>query len=117
MLHLSPGIRYYLYRSPVSASYSFEKLCGLVLTQMRCNPLKGGVFIFINRSRNSIKLLSWAGDGFAIYYKRLERGTFELPICASEDNTLWVTHEQLARILEGISLKTGHYRQRYQQTG
>lgn len=57
----------------------FNGLCGLVRNEFLQNPLSGDVFIFINRPRNRIKLLHWQGDGFAIYYKRLEKGTYEMP--------------------------------------
>jgi len=53
----------------------FDSLCGIVKWQMALNALNGSVFIFLNRRRTHIKLLLWEGDGFSIYYKRLEKGT------------------------------------------
>ena len=55
----------------------YDGLCGVVREQFKLNPLSGDVFIFLNRYRNRIKLLHWQGDGFAVYSKRLEKGTFE----------------------------------------
>jgi hypothetical protein len=53
---------------------SFDALCGIVNQHMQLNILQGGVYIFVNKKRNQIKLLTWEGDGLAIYYKRLEKG-------------------------------------------
>lgn len=61
----------------------FDGLCGIIQSQMALNALDGAVFIFMNRRRTQVKLLLWEGDGFSIYYKRLEKGTFELPVSAT----------------------------------
>lgn len=61
----------------------FDGLCGLVRSRMHLDPLNRSVYIFMNRRRTHIKLLFWEGDGFSVYYKRLEKGTFELPVSAS----------------------------------
>jgi transposase len=55
----------------------FDWICGLVLAGMRRKIMRGDVFVFINRPATHIKLLQWEGDGLALYYKKLERGTFE----------------------------------------
>jgi transposase len=79
MLHLSSQCRYYLYEGHADMRKGFDGLCGLVLAGMRRKIMMGDVFVFINRPATHIKLLQWEGDGFALYYKRLERGTFERP--------------------------------------
>lgn len=94
----------------------FDSLSGMVTSVMQRNVLSGDIFIFINRKRNQVKLLLFEGDGFSIYHKRLERGTYELPK-ASEDRTasLTLSHQQLLLILEGISLRSIRKRVRYSQ--
>lgn len=92
---------------------SFDGLCGIIKNKMQQDVLTGDVFIFLNKRRTHIKLLLWERDGFAIYYKRLERGTFELP--ANNDAQLPITHQQLLLVLQGISLKAVQYRKRYQK--
>jgi transposase len=77
MLAVTPHRRYYLYREPVNINKSFYRLAGIVRDQMQGNPLTTDVFIFLNRKCTQIKLLSWEGDGFGIYHRRLEKGTFE----------------------------------------
>ncbi len=92
----------------------FDSLSGIVTSELKMDVLSGCVFIFINKKRNQVKLLLWEGDGFAIYYKRLEKGTYELPI-TSNVKGFSITHEALQYILQGISLKSVRKRKRYQQ--
>lgn len=84
----------------------FDALCGIVQQHMHSNVLQGGVYIFVNRKRNQIKLLTWEGDGLAIYYKRLEKGVYELPSITSENNSATIDAIQLQLILQGIVLNS-----------
>ncbi len=84
----------------------FDALCGIVQQHMRSNVLQGGVYIFVNRKRNQIKLLSWEGDGLVIWYKRLEKGVYELPSISPENNSATIDVLQLQLILQGIVLKS-----------
>lgn len=84
----------------------FDALCGMVQQHMQSDILQGGVYIFVNRKRNQIKLLTWEGDGLAIYYKRLEKGVYELPVIAPEKNSAAIDVLQLQLILQGIVLKS-----------
>lgn len=95
---------------------SFDGLCGIVKSQMALNALGGSVFIFMNRRRSQVKLLLWEGDGFSIYYKRLEKGTFELPVTNSQLAAVALDVRQLQFILQGISLRKVVYRPRLQKT-
>jgi hypothetical protein len=54
-----------------------DGLSGMVQALFSMNALNGDVFIFFNRPKNRVKILHWQGDGFIIYHKRLEKGTFE----------------------------------------
>lgn len=112
MLSLSSSSRYFLYSQPVVISSSFYKLAAIVNEQMHMNPLAGDIYIFFNRRATHIKLLQWQQDGFAIYYKRLEKGTFEIPGSATTQQLL--TSTQLMLILQGISLGNVQYRKRYE---
>jgi len=93
----------------------FDGLCGLVLAGMRRKIMMGDIFVFINRPATHIKLLQWEGDGFALYYKRLERGTFERPAGMYDNAAMTISSEQLSLILQGISLQHVRKRKRYQQ--
>ncbi|MBI2271797.1 MAG: IS66 family insertion sequence element accessory protein TnpB [Bacteroidetes bacterium] len=93
----------------------FDGLCGLVHNEFLQNPLSGSVYIFFNRPKNRIKLLHWQGDGFAVFYKRLEKGTYELPQIKAESTHAEISAQQLLLILEGISLLSIKKRKRYEQ--
>jgi len=71
--------RYHLYRHATDMRKSFDELCGLVQGHMQQNPCNGDLYIFINKQRNRMKLLRWEPGSFVLFYKRLEKGTFELP--------------------------------------
>jgi transposase len=87
-----------LYDEAVDMRKSFEGLSTLVDAAFPGKLLTGALFLFLNRRRNLIKILVWDGDGFAIWYKRLERGTF--PDCFPGCQEL--TRQQFVLLLEGI---------------
>lgn len=111
MIGLDQRRRYFLYSGVTDIRKSFDGLSGLVTSEMKGQLLSGDVFIFLNRRRNMIKLLVWDRSGFVIYYKRLEKGTFEIP--TSDHNTVEIEWTQLVMILEGIKLKSVTRRLRY----
>jgi transposase len=113
MLALSDARRYFLYRHPADMRKSFYTLASLVSEEMQGTPLSGDIFIFLSRSRNQIKLLRWEQDGYAIYSKRLEKGTYELPELKQDGDPYLISHRELLLILEGISLKQIKYHKRY----
>jgi len=115
MLHLSASCRYYLYRSPTNLRKGFDSLCGIVTSELQMNALSGSVYIFINKKHSQVKLLLWEGDGFSIYHKRLEKGTYELPATNDDTNNIAISNEALQHILQGISLRSVRKRKRYQQ--
>lgn len=94
---------------------NFDGLSGIVRSEFSQNPISGDVFIFINRRRSQVKLLHWQGDGFAIYYKRLEKGTYELPAVKQESPVVKLKAHELLLIIEGISLLSVKKRPRYEQ--
>lgn len=115
MLHLSASCRYYLHRNPTDMRKGFDSLCGIVTSQLQMNALNGSIFIFINKKHSQVKLLLWEGDGFAVYYKRLEKGTYEIPAITSTGEGIAISNETLQHILQGITLKSVRKRKRYQQ--
>jgi transposase len=116
MLHLASNQRYYLYQGHADMRKGFDSLSGMVTAYMQHNAISGDIFIFFNRRRNQVKLLHWEGDGFAIYYKRLEKGTYEIPLSAGSDHAGSLHWQELQFILQGVSLKKIQYRVRYRKT-
>lgn len=109
MLSLSPSCRYFLYRQHADMRKGFDGLSGLIRDSLQKNPLSGDVFIFFNKRRSQVKLLLWERDGFSIYHKRLEGGTYELPSTPSME----LRSDELMLILQGISLKSVRRRKRF----
>ena len=94
-------------------SKSFDGLSGLVRERLSKDPLGGEVFIFFNARRTQVKLLVWEGDGFALWYKRLEKGTFEVPVVDEKMNGHELRSDELLFILKGISLASVRRRKRF----
>jgi transposase len=106
--------RYFMHSGCVDMRKGFDGLSGVVQQDFHQSALSGDVFIFLNGQRNRIKLLHWQGDGFVIYYKRLEKGTFELPKADSQNKSISISHQQLQFILDGIVLTSIKKRKRFQ---
>jgi len=110
-------LQFFLYRHPTDMRQSFDGLSGLVINHLKQNPLSGDVYVFLNKRKNRIKLLLWNGDGFWIFYKRLEKGTFQIPQNATNAPSLELAYEQLLMMLQGIDLDLVKHRPRYRRTG
>lgn len=116
MLHLSAWCKYYLYAKDTDMRKGFNSLSGIVSSQMQLDALDGSLFIFINKKHNQVKLLLFEGDGFALYHKRLEKGTYERPQTINDSASLSISAQQLQFILQGLSLQKIHFRVRYKKT-
>lgn len=111
MISLTAQHRYFLYRRAVDMRKSFDGLSGVVRNELGRNPMDGEVYVFLNRQRSLVKLLVWDRSGWAIWSKRLERGSYELP--RSEGDGASLSWPELVLILEGISLASVRHRRRY----
>ena len=114
MFALSAENRFHLYSQPTDMRKSFNGLSGLVQNQLGRNPCCGDIFIFINKRRDKIKLLHWQGASFVLYYKRLEKGTFELPLYDAAAGSISLDYAKLVMIIDGLSIKNIQKRKRYQ---
>jgi len=85
---------------------SINGLAMIVESSFRLDPYDGALFVFCNRNRDRIKILEWDGDGFWLYFKRLEKGRFRWP-APGDDDTMSLTGEELSYLLGGnrIELK------------
>lgn len=100
MLPVNGATRIYLYSGPCDMRKSFDSLCGLVRAELKADPLSGSLFVFCNRRRTMVKVLYWDRDGFVIWYKRLEEGTFTLPVIHGPGGI--IERRQLSMLLEGV---------------
>ena len=105
------AIKVYLCTVPCDMRRSFEGLSMLAEHVIPCNPFSGHLLVYCNRRSDRVKILYWDRDGWAIWYKRLEVGTFQFPLAETgwKELAAW----ELAVRLEGIDLSQGKRRKRY----
>lgn len=113
MLGLDRPAKVFLYAMPCDMRKGFNGLFGLVRQDMGLDPISGHLYVFINGGRNLIKVLYWDGDGLAVFYKRLERGTFKRPTARLNAPNSELLHEELYMILRGIDFEKTKKRRRY----
>jgi transposase len=112
MLSVTRIHRCYLYRNRTDMRKGVDGLCGLIRNELGKDPLNGELFVFFNKSRSQLKLLLWEEDGFSLYQKKLERGSYELPKSNQAHHS--ISSDELNLILQGIYLETVRRRPRYQ---
>lgn len=110
MFGLEDSRRYYVCQRYVRMNMGINGLSRIVGNELRRPLLCGDVFIFFGKSRQMVKLLCWDGDGFLLYQKRLERGTFELPRFRPGLRAAEMPYRTLSAIMRGVSLKSVRYR-------
>ena len=114
VLSLPTRLRVILAREATDMRRSFDGLCALIEHRFHRDPYAGDVFAFFNRRRNYVKLLLWDGNGFWLFAKRLEGGTFERWQPASDDRThVEIERAQLLMLLEGVDLKSAEFRRHF----
>jgi len=109
MVSFGSNLRYYVYEGWVDMRKSFDGLHGLVVNGLGRTGLEGDVYIFLNRRRTQVKMLVWDRSGFVIYYKRLERGSFE------GYGSGLISWSDLQMLLEGIKIESVQRRRRYER--
>jgi len=114
MLSLPASIRVFLAREPVDFRKAHDGLCAIVRQQFLEDPFAGDVFVFFNRARDRIKLLLWDHNGFWLFYKRLERGTFGFDLDGS-GSRVEISRAQLTMVLEGIDMQTARIRPHFSE--
>jgi len=92
---------------------SIDGLCGEVQDYLSRDPVDGSLFVFFNRRRDKLKMLWWDRDGYWVLYKRLESGTFQMPLFEEGVSSLSLDGEQLQLILAGIDLDSIRRRKRF----
>jgi transposase len=97
--------RMFLCAAAADMRKGFDSLAALVRDHLGHDPLCGDLFLFVSRRRDRVKILYWDGDGYALWYKRLEEGTFRLPAFGPDDRSVQIRASELAMLLEGIDLK------------
>jgi transposase len=97
---------------------SFDSLHALVREHLELDPFAGHLFVFTSRRKERVKILYWDGDGFAVWSKRLEEGTYAVPFGdGGTECRLEITAQELGALLSGIDLSTAKRRKRYRRAG
>ena len=116
MMHLPASVRVYLCLSPCDMRRSFDGLHALVRDHLQLDPFAGHLYLFTNRRRDRLKILYWDRDGFAVWSKRLEEGTYAVPFDqAGAERRREITAQELGALLSGIDLSTAKRRKRYRR--
>jgi transposase len=125
MLSLPLPVRVYLCLEPTDMRRSFDGLCRMVRDFVGADPLSGDLFVFRSKRGDRVKLLYWLGDGLAIWYRRLEEGTFVFPKMAATSGLSWsrtvgtqgleIRANDLAMLLDGVDLASVKRQKRYQR--
>jgi transposase len=102
MIPVTGGTRMFLYRGRADMRKGFEGLSGMVDAHFSESLFSGSLFIFLNQRRDRVKILYWDSGGLALWYKRLERGTFRMP-SGREGEAVELSSAELSMLLEGIT--------------
>jgi len=100
---------------PIDMRRSFDTLAEIVRESLGQEPRSGHLFVFRNKSEDCIKILYWDRDGYALWYKRLEKGKFTVPSTAAA--SLEIDAAQFSMLLNGFDLAKVERQKRYFREG
>jgi transposase len=116
MLTFPSNVRLYVATSPTDMRKGFDGLSTLVESEFGMSPLRGDLFIFLNRRATQVRILFWDRDGYCVQAKRLEQGTFRRVRAADGGvASIEIDAGELAMLLEGIDAKHVRRRKRYRK--
>lgn len=115
MLSLPLPVRIFLCSEPADMRKSFDGLAHMVREFLGADPLSGHLFIFRGKRGDRVKLLYWDSDGLAIWYKRLEKGTFRFPAATGGGHGVELRAADLTMLLDGVDLSSVKRQPRYQR--
>ena len=103
ILSPSRAVRVFAYPAPVDLRKGYDGLYGLVQIGLKCDPMSGDLYLFVNEARKLCKVLVWDGSGLCIFQKRLARGTFA-KLWRDDGQVVRLTQSELALFIEGCTL-------------
>jgi hypothetical protein len=90
-------------------SYSFDRLAALVRTELQKDIIHQDVFIFLNKQRTTIKIMVYEDEGFSIFYRRLDKGSFQVPMIVVDHVSYKMNIEQMEQMLTGVTVHENGY--------
>lgn len=113
MLSIGESCRIFVAREAVDFRKQFDGLCSIAADDLHLDPFGGHAFVFFNKRRDRVKILVYQHTGFWLHYKRLERGTFEIPRATDKDRCVEVDARSLRLLLDGIDLSSTKFRRHF----
>lgn len=104
MLGLPPSVKIYFATGLVDMRNGIDGLRAVVEQVLMKSPDEGHLFVFVGKRRDKLKILFWDRNGYVVYFKRLERGRFQLPATDETRTRVEMEPAQLAMLLDGIDL-------------
>ena len=116
MLSISHALKIFLAVAPTDMRKNHDGLAALVEHVLQADPLSGHLFVFRNKRADRVKLLYWDGDGWALWYKRLERGSYKFPAVAEGTTRIDIASADLTMLLDGVDLSSVRRQKRFRLT-
>jgi transposase len=113
MLNLAGPVKVFLALDPADMRKSFDSLAALVQDGLRLDPRSGHLFVFRSKRGDRLKILYWDAHGYALWYTRLEEGTFRFPAAGEGQRSLSISAADLTMLLDGVDLASVQRRRRY----
>jgi len=115
MLSWPPTVRIFLCAAATDMRKGFDSLAHLVQSSLALDPMTGHLFVFRSRRGDRLKVLWWDRDGYALWYKRLERGSFRFPATAAQGAVegVEIKAADLMMLLDGVDLASVRRQRRY----
>jgi transposase len=100
------GVEIYVGLDPIDLRWGFDRLSGVIIERIGRRPRSGAVFVFFGKRRHALKVFYFDGTGLCVFYKRLDKGTFKLPVAYdAESKTAVVSERELFDLLRGFDLE------------
>lgn len=115
MLSIPGALKIFLAVAPTDLRKSHDGLAALVEHVLEADPFSGQLFVFRNKRADRVKLLYWDGDGYALWYKRLEVGTFRFPAAEAGTTRVVIGASDLTMLLSGVDLASVKRSRRYRR--
>jgi transposase len=115
VLNFSSSRRIFLARGPTDMRRGIDRLVSTVATELREDPRAGDCFVFIGRDRRRLKVLVWDEGGYWLCGKRLDAGTFSVPVIADSESRAVLSPARMHLLLAGIDVRSARYRKRITQ--
>lgn len=107
ILQLCSDSNFCLYSKPVKMNLSFDGLAAVIRRDLDRDIITGDVFIYLNKQRKTIKIFVYENKGFSVFHRRLDEGSFQLPLIVSDHLTYKMSAEQMMLMLSGKALVDG----------